>query len=213
MASVETPHASPVLAAEWPFPARAALGSSVRGQGIEREIKARLPFPDRKRLTVADGRIRLAVPAGEDERFAAASRIVETVLSTIDSLPVLPGEVDDILAIAPRERLKWTKDGRLASAGTRTVKLRGRARTVTFHVFDPRQIEDVLDRDLPSLWREEDAKATAEARRRAAGKAALTRAGKGAGAGPAGAKRKASADGRTMELKDWDAFAADGLLR
>jgi len=30
------------------------------------------------------------------------------------------------------------------------VKLRGRARKITFHVFDPRHIEDVLDRDMPA---------------------------------------------------------------
>jgi hypothetical protein len=34
---------------------------------------------------------------------------------------------------------------------TRTVKL------ITFHVFDPRVVEDILDRDLVTIWREEDA--------------------------------------------------------
>jgi hypothetical protein len=58
------------------------------------------------------------------------------------------------------------------------MKLRGRTRKIKFHVFDPRHIEDVLDRDLPELWREEDKLATAENRRRGAQKAALRKAGK-----------------------------------
>lgn len=199
------------ILAEWPFPVSAALGSAVRAKGIEREIKARLPFPDRKRLTIEDGRIVLAMPAGEDDRLAHASRIVADVLERAEDLPVLPSEVEDILTITPRERLKWTKDGRLQSAGTRTVKLRGRGKAVTFHVFDPRGIEDLLDRDLPTLWREEDARAAAEARRRAAGKAALTRAGKGGDRGAASQKRSGPAE--ALDLDGWDAFAKAGLLR
>lgn len=34
------------------------------------------------------------------------------------------------------------------------MKLRGRARKITFHVFDPRVVEDILDRDLVTVWRE-----------------------------------------------------------
>jgi hypothetical protein len=61
----------------------------------------------------------------------------------------------------------------LQSAGTKTVKLHGRARNITFHVFDPQHVEDVLDRDLVTVWREQDAATAAENRRRAAGKAAM----------------------------------------
>ena len=75
----------------------AALGSAVRAQGIEREIRARLPFADRKRLSVEDGIVRLRIPAGQDERLANASRIVGEVLAGVDALPVLPGEVEDIV--------------------------------------------------------------------------------------------------------------------
>ncbi|WP_416357538.1 hypothetical protein ACLNGM_05570 [Aureimonas phyllosphaerae] len=197
------------LKAEWPFPVAAALGSRVRAQGIERELRARLAFPDRKHLGVEDGRIVLRFEADQAARLAEAMRVVETVLAGVDALPVLPREVDDILTILPRERLKWLKDGRLQSAGTRTVKLRGRAKAVTFHVFDPRQIEDVLDRDLPALWRIEDAEALKEKRSRAAGKAALTRGGK---AEPKAAKASRSRDPKPR-LREWDAFDAEGFLR
>lgn len=169
------------LTAKWPFPTAAALGSFIRAKGIEREIRARLNSPGRKTLYVADGWICLSAPPDGAGWLSEASGIVAAVLNGIDALPVLPGEVDDILAIAPRERLRWTKDGRLQSGGTRTAALHGEGRTVAFHVFDPLHIEDVLDRGLADVWREEDIEAAAEVRRRAAGRAALTRANKKAG--------------------------------
>ncbi|GAU86655.1 hypothetical protein [Bosea sp. BIWAKO-01] len=147
----------------------------------------------------------------ETDVFRAASACISETLAGIPRLPVLPSEAEDILTISSRERHKWVKDGRLKSIGTRTVKLRGRARAVTFHVFDPRQIEAVLDGDLPAIWRVEDAQALAETRRRAAGKAARTRAGKGQG--KAGEARNAREDAPRTQLDGWDAFEAEGLLR
>ncbi|MBB3996756.1 hypothetical protein [Aureimonas pseudogalii] len=200
------------LVAEWPFPMAAALGSSVRAKGIEREIKGHLSFPDRKHLAVDEGAIRLTFEAGEDHRLTEASKVVEQVLGGVDTLAVLPREVDDILTISPRERLKWTKDGRLKSAGMRTVKLRGRAKAVTFHVFDPRHIEDVQDRDLASVWRNEDAQTTAENRRRAGARAALTRGAKDARKTTAAKKRTGGRD-QSPTLREWDTFETEGLLR
>ncbi|KAB0682775.1 hypothetical protein [Aureimonas leprariae] len=211
MTSAESQSDSPPLAAEWPFPVAAALGSAVRATGIEREIRARLPWGLRNCLAVASGCIALRMPDGEAAEFAAARAIVATALEGIAALPVLPGEVEDILTISARERLKWTRDGRLRSAGTRTVKLRGRAKAVTFHVFDPRHVEDVLDRDLPTIWREEDAAAIRENRKRAAGKAARTRAGEGKAV--AGTERRAPSQAVRPRLQGWEAFETEGLLR
>ena len=99
-----------------------------------------------------------------------------------------------------------------ASIGTRTVKMRGRSKAVTFHVFDPKHIEDVLDRDLLSVWREEDAQEVTENRRRGAGKAALTSAGKGNVKGVV-AKMFANTNRLRLNLDGWDAFEDEGLLR
>ena len=135
----------------------------------------------RKHVKAETGRIALRLPDDQGDEFKAASVIISKTLEGIEELAVLPREAEDVLTISSRERHKWLKDGRLQSIGTRTVKMRGRSKKVTFHVFDPRHIEDVLDRDLPAVWREEDAQEVAENRRRGAGKAALTRAGKGKG--------------------------------
>lgn len=146
------------------------------------------------------------------EEFEAASNKIAKILETIEVLPVLPREAEDILTISSRERHKWLKDGRLQSIGTRTVKMRGRSKAVTFHVFDPKHIEDILDRDLPSLWREEDAQQVTENRRRGAGKAALTRAGKGSEK-VRGSGNNPRDDDPRPKLKGWDAFDDEGLLR
>ncbi|WP_416223040.1 hypothetical protein [Tianweitania sp.] len=168
-----------------------------------------MPFPARKSLDVEFGALVLRMAEGENTAFKALSALVSKTLDGIEALPVIPREVEDILTISQAERHRWLKDGRLKSAGTRTVKLRGRAKAVTFHVFDPRHIEDVLDRDLPSLWREDDAQAAAENRRRTAGKAARTRAGKNNQPAP-DAQR---GDALDLPLSGWDAFELDGLLR
>ena len=154
----------------------------------------------------------LRMPEGFDDEFRAALAIVSKGLEGIESLPVIPREIQDILSISTTERHRWLKDGRLKSAGTRTVKLRGRAKKITFHVFDPRLVEEVLNEDLVSAWREDDAITKAENRRRAAWKAKLTRAQK-----PGGKMTPASdsnpEDAVRHLLKGWEEFERDGLLR
>lgn len=202
------------LLAEWPFPVAAAMGSSVRAKGIEQELRAKLPFPRRNDLNIEGGTISLRLAADHAAEFEHLRARIADALAGIGALPLLPREVEDVLGLSPRERLKWTKDGRLQSAGTRTVKLRGRAKAVTFHVFDRAHVEDVLDADLPALWREADREATAENRQRAAGRAALTRAARGEGAAAPSKTRKTRRrrDGSRPVLAGWDAFAAEGLL-
>lgn len=178
-------------------------------KGIERELRRRLPWTMRKHLTVDAGFVILSVPDGED--FDTLLSRIGDALDSITELPMLPSEIEDVLGISSRERHKWLEDGRLQSVGTRTVKLRGRARAVTFHVFAPRSIETILDGDLPTIWREEDRIRSAENRRLAAAKAALARNRKAA-SGPSDAGREA-AEEAAPGLAGWDEFDADGLLR
>jgi hypothetical protein len=140
--------------------------------------------------------------------FGKLSTRISKALEGIENLPIIPREIQDILTITSTERHRWLSDGRLPSAGTRTVRLRGRAKKVVFHVFDPRLVEDVLDRGLVDTWREDDALATAERRRNAVWKAKLTRSKKSA-ATPEGGQEDEARPG----LRDWDEFEREGLLR
>lgn len=175
-------------------------------------MRARLPLPLRTLLHVESRVLTLRLPEGSDADVEAAAAIVSKAMRNIEDLPVIPREVEDILTISSGERHRWLKDGRLQSVGTRTIKLRGRARKITFHVFDPRHVEDLLDRDLVTVWREEDAAKAAENRRRAAAKAALKRAQK------RGRERAGSIDSSWDEdphpkLRGWEDFEGEGLLR
>lgn len=164
------------IVASWALPYAATLGSSVRARGIYLEVRAKLPSASRKRLAIAARELILQRPEGSDEDLSKLARKISDALAGIERLPVIPREIEDILAIKTSERHRWLKDGRLPSAGTRTVRLRGRAKKITFHVFDPRVVEDLLDSDTIETWREEDAITAAENRRRAAWKAKLKRA-------------------------------------
>jgi len=197
---------------EWTLPAAATLGSSVRAKGILLEIRARLPGPFKKFLEVKGAVLVLSWPENADGDAKPLVAIIEKTLDGIETMPVIPREIQDILAITTTERHRWLKDGRLHSAGTRTVKLRGRARKITFHVFDPRHVEDVLDRDLVSQWREDDVIQRAENRRLATAQRALMR--KPKSVAPAEPKPDDSPeDAVRHQLKGWAEFERDGFLR
>jgi len=207
MPSKKNLHLATDLIAEWPLPAAATLGSSVRAKGIVLEVRANLPHAVKKSLDVIAGTLVLRMPQEAQAEFNRALLVVVRRLDGIESLPVIPREIEDILSISTTERHRWLKDGRLPSAGTRTVKLRGRAKKITFHVFDPRIVEDILNEDLVATWREEDAIRTSENRRKAAWKAKLVKAEK---------KAKDAGESGNAEAKPnlvgWEDFERDGFL-
>lgn len=199
------PHQMP-LVKTWPLPPAATLGSSVRAKGVLLEVRARLPVRHRKAVDILGTELVLGMEENEATVFAALDQFISVALEGIESLPVIPREIEDILTIKSSERHRWLKDGRLPSAGTRTVKLRGRARQITFHVFNPRVVEDLLESDRIEQWREEDAETAAENRRRAAWKAKLKRAEK---QNPP----TENSDEDMPNLVGWAEFAREGLLR
>jgi hypothetical protein len=202
---------SPNLTNEWALPHAATFGSSVRTRGILLEILARLPAPLKKSLSLKDRRLIVSLPEDAKGEFETVSAVVSKAVEGIESLPVIPREIENILGISTSERHRWLKDGRLKSAGTRTIKLRGRAKQVTFHVFDPRHVEDLLDRDLVAIWREDDAVAAAENRRWAAEKRALKRAEIKGKTTPAPTENPQ--DPARFALKGWAEFERNGPLR
>ncbi|WP_173422524.1 hypothetical protein [Ensifer adhaerens] len=195
----------------WTLPPAATLGSSVRAHGILLEMRSRLPISSKKSLVLEAGELMLSMPADDKTQFDAAATIVSSAMKDIEDLPVIPREIQDILTIKPGERHRWLADGRLLSAGTRTVRLAGRARQITFHVFDPRVVEDLLDRGLVDQWRDEDVEAAAENRRRAAYKAKLTRSLKNAPKSATSANP--ASDEADVSLAGWEEFGREGFLR
>jgi hypothetical protein len=200
-----------LLLKTWVLPPQATLGSSIRIKGILQEIRARLSASVKKLVELDGQELTLAMPVSDKPAFNAACAMISAVVAGAESLAVIPREIEDILSIKTSERHRWLSDGRLPSAGTRTVKLRGRAKKITFHVFDPKVVMEILDRGSVEEWREEDILAAAENRRRATYKAKLTRTLRNAPND--GAKSVPKSDELTSGLSDWDDFARDGFLR
>ena len=192
----------------WTLPFAATLGSTVRAVGIFLDVRAGLPAAQRKALTIKARELTLSLPHTAAGDFARLLARVSKALQGVESLPIIPREIEDILGITSTERRRWLADGRLPSAGTRTVRLRGRAKGVTFHIFDPKIAEDVLDRGLVDAWREDDALAAAERRRKAVWKAKLARS---KAAKPS--HREENEDKETPQLRGWAEFEREGLLR
>jgi hypothetical protein len=196
----------------WTLPTTVTMGSAIRAKGVLQEIQARLPSISKKSISLDGVDLILAMAASEKAAFNVAAAIAAKVVVEAGALPVIPREIEDILTIKTSERHRWLADGRLPSAGKRTVRLNGRARQITFHIFDPKVVEDLLDRGAVEEWRLEDAEAKAEKRQRAAYQAKLTRSLK-----KDAAKRPktsgGSSDDPASKLGGWEEFNVDGLLR
>lgn len=194
----------------WTLPPAATMGSAVRAKGILQEIQARLTANWKKAISLEGNEITLAMPAIAKAAFNAAASVVAKAMKEAETFPVIPREIQDILSIKNSERHRWLADGRLPSAGTRTVRLNGRARQITFHVFDPKIVEDLLDRGIVYEWRVEDAEARTERRRKAAYHAKLTaslnKQRKSGGTSDPGLHDEAT------ELRRWQNFDHDGFL-
>jgi len=194
----------------WTLSAAVTMGSSVRAKGLLQEIQARLPASSKKAISLEGVDLVLAMPADEKPAFNAAVSVVSKAVEEAPSLPVIPREIQDILGMKPTERHRWLADGRLPSAGTRTVRLAGRARQITFHVFDPKVVEDLLDRGVIDEWRVEDAEAKAEKRAKAAYQRKVARLAKKK---KQAKKTDDSNQDSASSLQGWDDFDLDGLLR
>jgi hypothetical protein len=196
--------------ATWPLPYSTTLGSLVRAKGIFQAVRLKLPSTARKAFDYKATELTLdlsALPDGE-----AVSAAVTRALDGMAARQVLPREIEDILQIKPTERHRWLKDGRLKSAGTKTVALRGRGK-ITFHVFDPDLVEDLLNREVVVDWREADKATAAENRRRATWKAKQAKLLKAqGGAAPEGSAATIDEEGRP-NLIGWEEFERTGLLR
>lgn len=173
------------------------------------QVRSHLPKALQKSLTVKAGELTLRMTGSSADEFEAMCIIISRALLNLESRPVIPREIEDILGISSTERRRWLDDGRLPSAGTRTVKLRGRG-TITFHVFDPEVVADVLSRDLIVEWREQDAEAAAERRRRTAWKKSQKRL-YGVGKSEGRVKTTVEKDGEGAGLQGWEEFAKTGL--
>lgn len=174
------------------------------------QVRSQLPKALQKSLTVKAGELTLRMLDDVSDEFEATCAIVSGALVGLESRPVIPREIEDILGISSTERRRWLEDGRLPSAGTRTIKLRGRG-TITFHVFNPEFVAEILSRDLVVEWREHDAEAAAERRRQASWRARRKRLQTGTETSERPTETTPGEDEGAPDLIGWEEFAKTGL--
>ena len=115
-------------------------------------MRAHLPFVTKKVLGIEGGVFILRMTEKGDDDFRSASAIMSKTLEGTESLPLIPHEIEDILTISRQSGI----DGSRTAATKRSNSYGETAWTRkedNFHVFDPRRVEDVLDRDLVTVWR------------------------------------------------------------
>jgi hypothetical protein len=97
----------------------------------------------------------LTIPTAQ----AAAARLVllrvVAALAEIASRPLTPRLLAAALSITTKERLRWTKDGRLPRSGAVLVK---RAHVVAVPTYSVSLAEELIARpDILAAWRDRDA--------------------------------------------------------
>jgi hypothetical protein len=105
----------------------------------------------------------LPVEAGWTLRVSTAQKAaarfvlwrVAEVLAEIASRPLTPRLLVTALNITTKERLRWTKDGRLPRSGAVLVK---RAHVVAVPTYAVSLVEELIARpDIIAAWRDQDA--------------------------------------------------------
>jgi hypothetical protein len=111
---------------------------------------------------LAEGRV--LIFNGEDlatADVATALNKIDRRLEKIATRPLSAGMVERALGITARERLRWTKDGRLARVGTNLIR---RGQLIALSTYAVREIAHLMDeRETIRIWREVDDRGRHEA--------------------------------------------------
>lgn len=118
-------------------------------------------------------RIEAATSLPSYKKFFEVLAVLDQELDDCKNSPMRPLEVEQALGITARERLKWTKDGRLPTDGTDSFRKGGVTITFSLHPFASIA---AINPGTVEKWRREDKDATKAARSSGAKKAVGTRA-------------------------------------
>ena len=93
-------------------------------------------------------------------RLGEAARFSETLASSLTRMmqeTLLPAEVEALLQISGRERIRWSKDGRLAKSGIGSIR-KGK-KTIQYSRYPVEEIEFLKHHpEIIEPWRAADAK-------------------------------------------------------
>lgn len=92
-----------------------------------------------------------------DARIAQINSVLKDIDEAFDAIaerPLPSGMVEQALDITARERLRWTKDGRLRTTGIEIIR---RNQRVALNLYSVKEIERLLhDPHMIGSWRDTD---------------------------------------------------------
>lgn len=133
------------------------FGLRLRSSEVSRSVRSRLARVGSQVQSVENGDVlTLSCGVGQIAALTATIKDIDRILDAIAKRPLTPHLVQQALGITARERLRWTKDGRLPQSGANTFR-KGRKITVSTHAID--QIQKLAgDRSIIAEWRNADAR-------------------------------------------------------
>jgi hypothetical protein len=129
------------------------IGLKLRSAEVERRIRAKARAQGRHRWHQAVFRLILE-DTSDILRFTGFCELVSIELTAIAFRPFTPRLLVTALSITNQERLRWTKDGRLRTSGSVTIR---RGQLINVPTYDVGMVEALLAK--PSIidsWRIDD---------------------------------------------------------
>ncbi|MCZ7861687.1 hypothetical protein O9X98_09760 [Agrobacterium salinitolerans] len=148
------------------------LKSDMRGRNLIYTARSRIA---KHRLDFAETREQIETAGALEnyKKFFGILEVLDQELEDSANSRLTPLEVEQTLGITDRERLRWTKDGRLPTDGTDSFRKNGV--TITFSLHPYSGIAAIKPKTVEG-WRQDDIDATKVARSNGAKKAVKTKA-------------------------------------
>jgi hypothetical protein len=120
--------------------------SPTRLRGILKRVK-RVARKQRLKSTIEAAELRVTMPDVPQEYLRDVIEAIAALVESIEGLSLTPKEVEEALNITSRERIKWTKAGRLFRKG----------QEIFYQCYSPSGIAHLATRpDAISEWRRSD---------------------------------------------------------
>ena len=127
--------------------------SATRLCGILKRVK-RVVRKQRLKSAIEAAELRVAVPDGPHEYLRDVIADITELIESIERLSLTPKEVEEALSITSRERIKWTKAGRLPRAEQRSFM---KGQEIFYQCYSPSGITELAMRpETISEWRRSD---------------------------------------------------------
>lgn len=145
-----------LLTVSFVYPQALTLGLAHREKEANRRVRKQLRRVKTVEIERLDGLLQASFPRHSAHALAAALKAIDRDLNALMQEKLHPALVEELLGITPRERIRWTKDGRLQQAGSGSFS--NGAQPIGFALYRPSEIADLArNAGIIQAWRDADA--------------------------------------------------------